>query len=140
MEEIIKQHTVTTDDEIRRELRRPNFCTKIIEKTIPTVLRRAMRMERSEGWEKPMELTRSMAKNAIEKPPFSGVINRRSGGIKIVTLEIFLSRFFILAVVEVFLFLVGDIMLVLTDDSCSSVFPSSSPVPASVSSSFLASQ
>ena len=91
MEEIIKQHTVTTDDEIRRELRRPNFCTKIIEKMIPTVLRKAMRMERSAGWENPMELTRSMAKNAIEKPPFSGVINRRSGGIKIVTLEIFLS-------------------------------------------------
>ena len=91
MEEIRKQHIVTSDDEMRRDLRRPNFCTKIIEKMIPTVLRRAMRMERSEAWENPMELTRSMAKNAIENPPFSGVINRRSGGIKIVTFEIFLN-------------------------------------------------
>ena len=98
--EIRKQQIATTEDDMRRELRLPYICTKIMEKTIPIVLRRATKMESSSGCEKPMELTRSIAKNAIENPPLSGVIMRRRGGMNIVTLEMFLN--FIL-MLEVFL-------------------------------------
>ena len=58
-----------------------------MEKTTPIVLRRAMKMESNSGCENPIEPTRSIAKNAMENPPLSGVMIRRSGGIKTVTLQ-----------------------------------------------------
>ena len=58
-----------------------------MEKTTPIVLRRAMKMESNSGCEKPIEPTRSIAKNAMENPPLSGVMISRIGGINTVMLQ-----------------------------------------------------